>query len=386
MAATTSGAWLHVMRIHSSAMAAAPSARVPRQPAERVPVGLREVVAGPVAIAAGVGHAGDAGVRLRFERAVDDARHRRAAAAREGVGVEELLPHRRQVGEVVRVSQILLGNLQFRHQRCLRHRPEQRMERLARLEVQRAVLHLHERVGAETPVERHELHVGALGAVRIDLGVVDKGAPHHDAAVRRQRVGQHVGAVGVRAAVVLRPRLALAVGLDHEPAEVRNARVDLVRLGAPPGGHRGSERIGGVERLEHARRGGIGRQVDANAVGTQRRGDGRDPAQVGCGEHAWIGVDVVDHGAVDAERGIGARVVDDPVVDVVRPRLVQRPPQRGAGVAAFDGAVEIVPVVQHAARDARPALDVERVDRPLPFAAAAGNGTCRRADRRRWPR
>ena len=35
-------------------------ARVPRQPAERVPVGLREVVAGPVAIAAGVGHAGDA--------------------------------------------------------------------------------------------------------------------------------------------------------------------------------------------------------------------------------------------------------------------------------------------------------------------------------------
>ena len=83
-----------------------------------------------------------------------------------------------------------------------------------------AVLHLHEHVVGELAVERHELVVGLLGAVFGILGSIDERAPHHDAAVRRERVGEHVRAVGVRAAVVLRARLALGVGLDQEAAEV----------------------------------------------------------------------------------------------------------------------------------------------------------------------
>ena len=155
------------------------------------------------------------------------------------------------------------------------------MERLARLEVERAVLHLHEDVVAEAAVERRELQVGALDAIGIDLVVVDEGAPHHDAAVRRDGVGQHVGAVGVRALVVLRPRLAFAVGLDDEAAEVGNARVDLVGLRAPPGAPprgradrpwRDAVSVRGAAKLAD--------EVDADAVGPQRRGDRRDLGEV----------------------------------------------------------------------------------------------------------
>ena len=93
--------------------------------------------------------------------------------------------------------------------------PNMRVERLARHEVERPVLRLDEDVVAEGAVERHELLVGALDAVGIDGGVVDEGAPHDDAAVRLDRVGEQVGAVGVGALVVLRPGLAFAVGLDE---------------------------------------------------------------------------------------------------------------------------------------------------------------------------
>ena len=74
--------------------------------------------------------------------------------SRERVGVEELLPHRAEVDEVLRVPEVLLRDLQLGHDRRLRHRAEQRVERLARLEVERAVLHLHDDVRAELAVER----------------------------------------------------------------------------------------------------------------------------------------------------------------------------------------------------------------------------------------
>ena len=94
-----------------------------------------------------------------------------------------------------------------------------------------------------------ELVVGLLGAV-LSGCPIDKGAPHHDAAMRRQRVGEHVGAVGVAAAVVLRPRLAFGIGLDQEAAEIGDGAVDLVHLRPPPGPHGGIERIGGLQPAE----------------------------------------------------------------------------------------------------------------------------------------
>ena len=198
--------------------------------------------------------------RVALDRAVDDLGHRATRPLGVGVGVEELLPHRRQVDEVRGLAEVLLRDLQLGHDRRLRHGAEERMERLARLEVEGAVLHLHEDVVAEPAVERHELHVGALDAVGVDVGVVDERAPHHDAAVRRDGVGEHVRAVGVRAAVVLRAGLALAVGLDEEPAEVGDARVDLVRLVAPPV----RRRRGRADRRWGGRRAAWGRRSSAD--------------------------------------------------------------------------------------------------------------------------
>ena len=45
------------------------------------------------------------------------------------------------------------------------HGAEQRMQRLARLEIERPVLHLQQHVGAELAIERLELGVGLLDAV-----------------------------------------------------------------------------------------------------------------------------------------------------------------------------------------------------------------------------
>ena len=230
-------------------------------------------------IPARVRHARDRRPPVAVQRAVDDLRDERAGAGGVRVRVEELLPHRRQVHEVGRLAEVLLRDLQLGHQRRPRHRAEERAERLARLEVERAVLHLHDDVVAEAAVERHELQVGALDAIGIDLRRVDERAPHDDAAVRRDGVGQHVGAVGVRPLVVLRPRLPLAVRLDQESAEVRDEPVDLVGLLAPPPRHRRVERIGRGQAADRARRGEVGREVHADPVRPEHAAPARPPSR-----------------------------------------------------------------------------------------------------------
>ena len=193
----------------------------------------------------------------------------------------------------------------------LRHRAEQRVERLARLEVDRAVLDLDDDVVAElcrraartpcTPAWR------GLGR---RLAPVDERAPDDDAAVRRQRVGQHVGAVGMGAAVVLRPGLAFGVGLDQEAAEVgdevgRSRRAFARHQAATVG----IERVGGREPAELHGRAEARREIDADAAGPEDVGERRRPFPGRRRQDLRVGVDVVEHGAVDADRGVGARVV-----------------------------------------------------------------------------
>ena len=176
--------------------------------------------------------------------------------------------------------------------------------------------------------------------------------------MRPQRVGQHVGAVGVRPLVVLRPGLALAVGLDHEAAEVGDQGVDLVGLRPPPPGHRRIERIGGLKLAQHLRRGEVGGQIETDAVRPERVGQRRRLLQVVGAQRLRVGVDAVDDGAVEAERRVGARVVDHARVYPIG--QLAPVPQRAARVAAFDAAVEVVPVIQQAAIQPRPLGDVER--------------------------
>jgi hypothetical protein len=147
------------------------------------------------------------------------------------------------------------------------------MERLARLKVQRTVLHLNEHVVAKRAVERFEFVVRLFDAVDGHGVAVDERAPHRDAAVRCERVGQHVRTVGVRALVVLWPRLTLRVRLDQQPAKVRNDFIDLIDLRLPPLTHGGVERIGCLETTDLDWRAETRREKNANAVRTKNAGE-----------------------------------------------------------------------------------------------------------------
>ena len=185
------------------------------------------------------------------------------------VRLQRLFEQRREIHEMRGEAEIFLRDLHFEHQRRFRHGAEQRMERLARLEVDRSVLHLQQHVVAKLPIERHELGVRLLRAVIGLLVRVHERAPHHHATVRRQRIGQHVRAVRVGAAVVLRTRLPFRVRLDEEAAEVRNLAIDLIHLRAPPGLHAGVERICGLQSTDLDGRAEARGQKHAHAVGPQ---------------------------------------------------------------------------------------------------------------------
>jgi hypothetical protein len=191
------------------------------------------------------------------------------------------------------------------------------MERLARLEVDCAVLHLHEDVGTKLAVELRELDVGPFGSIGVDVLVVDERAPDDVAAVRRERIRQHVGPFRVGPPIVLGTRLPLGVGLDGEAPEVRDRLVDFRDLRLPPLRDPAVEWIGCLQPPEPQRGGDVGREVHPDAVRSPHIGDGRDLREVLRREDAHIRVDVVDDRTIDANRGVGAGVVRIPRADRV---------------------------------------------------------------------
>ena len=264
---------------------------------------------------------------------------------------------------MLRLAEVFLRRLDLGEHRRLLQRAEQRMERLARHEVDRAILHLHEHVRPELSVELRELDVRALGAIGIDVLVVDERAPDDVAAARGDGVGEAVRAFGMIAAVVFRAGLPFGVGFDEEAAEVgdaacRSRRPCAFHQATTPGSSgsavlRPPSRIGAAKFAEriHAER-----RTDATAsasAATLSRYSGVSIERVR--------VDAVDDRRVDADRRVRARVVG--VARVERSRQLVPLPQRAAGVAALDRAVHVVPVVQHAQLHLRALGDVERVDR-----------------------
>ena len=119
------------------------------------------------------------------------------------------------------LAQILLGNLQFHHVRGLLNLVKDGTVRLTGLEIQRTVLGLQDDVVTELAVKGFELRYSLLHTVfTLVVGTIDKAAPHDDALVRLQGVGQHVGTIGMGASEVARAGLSFAVSLDQETAEV----------------------------------------------------------------------------------------------------------------------------------------------------------------------
>ena len=146
------------------------------------------------------------------------------------------------------------------------------MKGLARLKVDRAILDLHDDIVGKLPVERLEVGIGLFGAIVGIVMGIDEGAPHHDPAMRLDRSGQHVRAIGMGAVIILRTRLSLAIGLDQEAAKIGDRRVDLVGLGLPPGGNGRIERIGGLQPIQFHRRVPFDRQIDLDAIGAEHIG------------------------------------------------------------------------------------------------------------------
>ena len=188
------------------------------------------------------------------------------------------------------------------------------------------------------------------------------------------RVGQHVRAFGVIAAVVFRAGLPFGVRLDEKAAEVGNEPVDLVGLGLPPVDDARVERIGGRQAAEPHR----ARRSSPTDTRARRRAARRSASAATLGRYSGerimsVGVDAVDDRAVDADRGVRARVIGVARADFSG-QLVPLP-ERAAGVAALDGAVEVVPVIHHPQLHLRPLGDVEPIDR-LPVCSS----------RRKWIR
>ena len=254
-------------------------------------------------------------------------------------------------------AEVFFRDLEFENERRLGHRAEERRERLARLEVERAVLHLNHHVVAKLSVERREFVVRLLHAVGRNVVAIDERAPDDDAAVRTHGVGEHVGAVGVRTLVVLRTRLSFRVRFDEETAEVGNRGVDLVGLGLPPRAYRGIERIGRLQSADLDRRAEARREVHVNAVRTKDAGERRDLLQVLGRQRLGVCVDVRERHAVDADRRFGARIV----AIARRDRIGKRGPfpQRRSAVAVLDAAIEVVPVVDQTELNARRGGHVE---------------------------
>ncbi|MNM46088.1 hypothetical protein D3C81_570180 [compost metagenome] len=286
--------------------------RIPRKTPEGVPVGLVEVRSTPGAVGADVGDPGHAGQGLR---------HGGPLAACAGVGPQHFLVQRPQVNQMRGKAQVLLGDLHFHHQRRARHGSEQRMERLTRLEVDGPVLHLQDHVRAKGAVQAGKFAVGLRGPVGGNVVRIDEGAPHHHAAVRGQYIGQQVGAVGVRAAIVLRAGLPFRIGFHQEAAEVGNACVDLGGLVPPPALHARVERIGGVEPAQLDGSAEACAQVDADAVRPEQIRQCCRFVEIFRRKTLCVCIHVVEHGAVDAYGRIGACVVGVARVAPLRQRL-----------------------------------------------------------------
>ena len=175
---------------------------------------------------------------------------RRTGTIGEGVGIEKFFPHRAQVHQMLALPEVFLRRLNFGEHRCLLEGSKQRMKRLARLEIERAVFDLQEDVRAELTVELGEFDVSPLRTVGIDIFIVNERTPNDVAAVRRNGVGQHACAFRMIAAVILRPGLSFGIRLNKKTAEIGNERVNFLGFGFPPFDDIFVERIGRREAAE----------------------------------------------------------------------------------------------------------------------------------------
>ena len=249
------------------------------------------------------------------------------------------------------LSGVFLRDLQFDRFVGAAQPGEQRRRRFAHLEIDRTILDLDDDVVVERAVERMKIVVGRFRAivfqiVPIEMVVVDEGAIEHDAAMRLEGAGDHVGGVGRRSAIGRGPEAALGIGLHDEAAEIRDVPVNLVHLLAPPLGDPRIQRIKRVEPADDFGAAEIDGQRKLHAPGTEHIGDAADLRDETVFENAGGGVHVIDRASVDADRGQQASVLAG-AGQIAADVSIGEEDGRAA-VSALDAAVEIVPLVHPA--------------------------------------
>ena len=248
-------------------------------------------------------------------------------------------------------TEVLLCNLELHHHRRLLHSGKQRTVWFTRLEVYGAVLNLDDDIIAELAVQGHKLQISLVGTIGT-LRRIDEGAPHHNALVRFEYIGQHVGTVGVCTFEVLWAWLALGVGLHQEAAEVRNQFVDFVHLGVPPFDNLGVERVGSLQSAHLDGRSEVDGEIDADAIGTQLVGNTLCLLQALGRECLRFGIYVVENGTIDTDGSIGTSIH----FHAFRIGIEE---DAFASKATLHRSIRIVPVVQDAQVIERLLLDVE---------------------------
>ena len=159
--------------------------------------------------------------------------------------------------------------------------------------------------------------------------------------MRFEHSRQHIGSVGMRASEVLRSRFALRISLDEESPEVGYEFIDIVHLVFPPSDDLLVERVGRFESSQSDGRCEIDGEIDHYAIGAQHVGNALRLHEMALRERLGLGVDIVEHRAVDTDRRIGPCIHYHPL----RVRIEEDAP---TGESPLDGSVGIVPMVENA--------------------------------------
>src|SRR2546421_13061569 len=124
------------------------------------------------------------------------------------IGVQTFLKKRSQVNKMGCEAQVFLCELELHHEWSMRHSAKERVKRFSRLEIDRPVLYLDRDIFSECSVQRLEFNVCLFETVIRSFITIYKCSPHDNSAMRCQRIRQHISAIRMCSAIVLRSRLS----------------------------------------------------------------------------------------------------------------------------------------------------------------------------------
>ena len=189
------------------------------------------------------------------------------------------------------------------------------------------------------------------------VGTINKASPHDDASVWLDGIGKHVGSIGMSAVVVARTRLSFRIGFYQESAKIWDGSIYLLCLLLPPLLNLLIQWVGSLGVAQSHRRSEVDAEVYPDAIRTQDVGNDLHLINIFSCHHLWRCIHIVEHASVDAQRGVGAGIGNETVVQTLADAAAFAVlsefdffPFEDAltGIATFDAAIQIIPMVKDA--------------------------------------